>query len=85
MNFIIHKSCGGINQELSQARQQLKRSLSELSCKEERNEPEICLGYDQLELIKHLLPRKADDSRKTAADGRLLTDTVVWTAKTGEP
>lgn len=45
---------------------------------------EICLGHDPLESIKHLLFGKAYDSRKTAADGKLLTDAVVWIAKTGE-
>lgn len=43
------------------------------------------LRNGQFERITHLLPGKAGDPGRTAADNRLFVEAVLWIARTGAP
>jgi transposase len=43
------------------------------------------LRDDQWERIENLLPGKASDPGRTAADNRLFVEAVLWIARTGSP
>ena len=43
------------------------------------------LRSGQFERITHLLPGKAGDPGRTAADNRLFVEAVLWIARTGAP
>ena len=43
------------------------------------------LRDDQFERIEALLPGKASDPGRTAADNRLFVEAVLWIARTGAP
>jgi transposase len=47
--------------------------------------PRMMLRDDQYERIALLLPGKAGDRGRTAADNRLFVEAVLWTARTGAP
>ena len=40
---------------------------------------------DQWQRVEHLLPGKASDVGRTAADNRLFLDAVLWIARSGAP
>ena len=43
----------------------------------------MCLRDDQFERIAALLPGKASDPGRTAADNRMFVEAVLWIARTG--
>lgn len=45
----------------------------------------VWLRDDQFERIAALLPGKAGDPGRTAADNRLFVEAVLWIARTGSP
>ena len=45
----------------------------------------VWLRDDQFERIAALLPGKASDPGRTAADNRLFVEAVLWIARTGSP
>ena len=45
----------------------------------------VWLRNDQFERIAALLPGKASDPGRTAADNRLFVEAVLWIARTGSP
>ncbi|WP_370866949.1 IS5 family transposase [Cupriavidus neocaledonicus] len=47
--------------------------------------PRLMLSDDQYERIAPLLPGKATDPGRTAADNRLFVEAVLWMARTGSP
>ena len=47
--------------------------------------PRKILRNDQWERIEAMLPGKASDRGRTAADNRLFVEAVLWIARTGTP
>ena len=47
--------------------------------------PRMMLRDDQYERVALLLPGKAGDRGRTAADNRLFVEAVLWMARTGAP
>jgi transposase len=47
--------------------------------------PRKILRDDQWERIEAMLPGKASDRGRTAADNRLFVEAVLWIARTGSP
>lgn len=45
----------------------------------------MCLRNDQFERIATLLPGKAGDPGRSAADNRMFVEAVLWLARTGSP
>lgn len=45
----------------------------------------VWLRDDQFERIASLLPGKASDPGRTAADNRMFVEAVLWIARTGSP
>lgn len=45
----------------------------------------VVLRDDQFERVAALLPGKASDPGRTAADNRLFVEAVLWIARTGSP
>ena len=47
--------------------------------------PRLMLSDEQYERIAPLLPGKATDPGRTAADNRRFVEAVLWMARTGSP